>query len=92
MKADAIGPCPKLTGNDIPPYLVLPENKMAILVKETEYGAFKRELDKVSDIKTVYIVTDSDSDYRAMIAGLGIENTYQIYRDYLDNFRININR
>ena len=65
---------------------------MAILVKETEYGAFKRELDKVSDIKTVYIVTDSDSDYRAMIAGLGIENTYQIYRDYLDNFRININR
>ena len=92
MKADAIGPCPKLTGNDIPPYLVLPENKMAILVKETEYGAFKRELDKVSDIRTVYIVTDSDSDYRAMIAGLGIENTYQIYRDYLDNFRININR
>ena len=92
MKADAIGPCPKLTGNDIPPYLVLPENKMAILVKETEYGAFKRELDKESDIRTVYIVTDSDSDYRAMIAGLGIENTYQIYRDYLDNFRININR
>ena len=92
MKADAIGPCPKLTGNDIPPYLVLPENKTAILVKETEYGAFKRELDNVSDIRTVYIVTDSDSDYRAMIAGLGIENTYQIYRDYLDNFRININR
>lgn len=92
MKADAIGPCPNLTGNDIPPYLVLPENKTAILVKETEYGAFKRELDKVSDIRTVYIVTDSDSDYRAMIAGLGIENTYQIYRDYLDNFRININR
>lgn len=92
MKADAIGPCPKLTGNDIPPYLVLPENKIAILVKETEYGAFKRELDKVSDIRTVYIVTDSDSDYRAIIAGLGIENTYQIYRDYLDNFRININR
>ncbi len=92
MKADAIGPCPKLTENDIPPYLVLPENKMAILVKETEYGAFKRELDKESDIRTVYIVTDSDSDYRAMIAGLGIENTYQIYRDYLDNFRININR
>lgn len=92
MKADAIGPCPKLTGNDIPPYLVLPENKMAILVKETEYGAFKRELEKVSDIRTVYIVTDSDSDYRAMITGLGIENTYQIYRDYLDNFRININR
>ena len=36
-----------------------------------------------------YIVTDSEPGYREMISGLHAEDTYQLYRDYLDNFRIN---
>ena len=44
------------------------------------------------EIETVYIVTDSNAGYREMIAGLKAENTYQLYRDYLDNFRINVGR
>ena len=40
-------------------------------------------------ITTVYIVTDSEPGYREMISGLHAEDTYQLYRDYLDNFRIN---
>lgn len=40
-------------------------------------------------ITTVYIVTDSEPGYREMVSGLHAEDTYQLYRDYLDNFRIN---
>ena len=39
-----------------------------------------------------YIVTDSEAGYREMIAGYGDKDTYQLYRDYLDNFRINTGR
>ena len=46
----------------------------------------------VGDIYVVYIITDSDSGYKEMAQGLHIETTYQLYRDYLDNFRINKGR
>lgn len=92
MKAGARGPCPKLSEEHIPPYMVLPGNHMAILARDTSYVDFKAELEKNKEIDTVYLITDSDSDYRAMIRDLGIETSYQIYRDYLDNFRINIKR
>ena len=38
---------------------------------------------------TLFFVTDSDAGYRDMIVGLEDKNTYQLYKDYLDNFRIN---
>ena len=41
------------------------------------------------EIETVFIITDSESGYRDMIAGLDVKDSYQLYRDYLDNFRIN---
>ena len=44
------------------------------------------------EIETIYIVTDSEAGYREMIAGYGDKNTFQLYRDYLDNFRINTGR
>ena len=53
------------------------------------YMEFLDELDQYPEIETVYIVTDSDSGYREMISMLQDKNTYQLYRDYLDNFRIN---
>ena len=37
----------------------------------------------------MFIVTDSDGGYRDMISGLNVKESYQLYRDYLDNFRIN---
>lgn len=92
MKAGAKGPCPGLQDERIPPYMILPVNHMAILTKDTAYADFKADLNNVEGIDTVYLVTDSDSDYRAMIRDLGIETSYQIYRDYLDNFRINVKR
>lgn len=88
MKAGAHGACPAL-GETVPEMLILPENRMAVLVDERAYMAFAEKLDEHPEIETVFLVTDSDSGYRDMISGLNAKESYQLYRDYLDNFRIN---
>lgn len=88
MKAGAHGPCPTI--GEVPhDMLILPENKFAVLVDERQYMEFSAKLDAHPEIETVFIVTDSESGYRDMIAGLIVKECYQLYRDYLDNFRIN---
>lgn len=89
MKAGSIGPCPNINGESIPEMMILPKNKFAVLIDERYYMDFVMKLAEHPEIKTVYIVTDSDAGYRDMIAGLEDKETYQLYRDYLDNFRIN---
>ena len=92
MKAGCYGACPTLTGQQIPEYMVLPKNHMAILIDNCQYAAFANEIENTSEIETVYLVTDSDADYRSMAKGLNVKYKYQLYRDYLDNFRINSRR
>ena len=91
MKAGAIGPCPTI-GEQTPDMLILPENRFAVLVDEKQYMDFASKLDEHPKIETVFIVTDSEPGYRDMIAGLNVKESYQLYRDYLDNFRINAAR
>ena len=91
MKAGAHGACPTI-GEEPLDMLILPENKFAVLVDEKAYMAFAEKLDEHPEIETVFIVTDSESGYRDMIAGLDVKASYQLYRDYLDNFRINAAR
>lgn len=69
--------------------LVLQQNHFAVLTDEAQYEAFAEQVNSEDAITTVYIVTDSEPGYRDLISGLHAENTYQLYRDYLDNFRIN---
>ena len=91
MKAGAIGVCPTVS-EDIPDMLILPENKFAVLIDEMSYMAFEKQIAEHPEIETIYIVTDSEPGYREMIAAFEGKNTYQLYRDYLDNFRINTGR
>jgi adenine-specific DNA-methyltransferase len=72
--------------------LILPENKFAVLVSESSFMAFDEQLDAHPEIDTVFIVTDSEKAYREMVSGLRAKHTYQLYRSYLDNFRINARR
>ena len=88
MKAGAIGECP-VVEEDNPSMLVLPKNKFAVLADERMFMEFIGELEKHPEIETVYVVTDSDRAYRDMISFMEGKTTYQLYRDYLDNFRIN---
>ena len=47
--------------------LILPQNKLAVLVDEIYYSEFDAELSQHPEIQTVFIVTDSETAYRSMI-------------------------
>ncbi len=86
MKAGAIGKCPEsITDN----YAILPDNRMAILTDEAFFVRFKEDISQHPEIKVVYLITDSQNAYLAMTNELKGMKTFQLYRDYLDNFRIN---
>ena len=91
LKAGAIGKRPELC-SEVPDMLILPENKFAVLISESSFMAFDEQLNAHPEIDTVFIVTDSEKAYREMISGLRAKHTYQLYRSYLDNFRINARR
>ena len=91
MKAGAIGKCPTIDAG-VPDMLILPENKMAILNDENQFGAFAEKLAQHPEIEVVYLVTDYESSFVSMTQALEGKTTYQLYRDYLDNFRINAGR
>lgn len=91
MKAGAIGRCPSIDAG-VPDMLILPENKMAILNDENQFGAFAEKLAQHPEIEVVYLVTDYESSFVSMTQALEDKTTYQLYRDYLDNFRINAGR
>ncbi len=89
MKAGAHGVCPTHVEGE---YAIFPENRMAILIDEYGFDELKEEIEQHPEIETVYIIDDSEDNYRALAAQLNVKNTYQLYRDYLDNFKINIER
>lgn len=91
MKAGAVGPCPSVD-ESVPEMLLLPQNRFAVLIEEQQWPLFEKAVKGQKDIDTVFIITDSESGYRDMISHLNVQNTYQLYRDYLDNFRINKGR
>ncbi|MBE5831024.1 MAG: site-specific DNA-methyltransferase [Butyrivibrio sp.] len=91
MKAGAIGKRPNIE-TDEPDMLVLPKNHFAVLVRESAYATFVSEVRKYDSIDTVYFVTNSESAFHDMTADIGIDNTYQLYRDYIDNFVIGSRR
>ncbi len=91
MKAGAIGKCPVIDAS-APDMLILPENKMAILNDENQFGKFIEKLADYPEIEVVYLVTDYESSFVAMTQALDGKKTYQLYKDYLDNFRINAGR
>lgn len=92
MKSGAIGECPIIESSEIDDFYIFPENKMAILKEEDAYMQFKEAMKGHDEIKTLFIITDSDRDYREMSAEFEGKRCYQLYRDYLDNFSINYER
>ena len=93
LKAGANGKRPLFNNNNNnnnnntePTYLILPQNEFAILVDETKYSEFISELDAEKSIETIYFVTNSDTAFREMSGGVKVKKTYQLYRDYIDNF------
>ena len=105
MKAGAVGRCPEIPekpenlekpeipenpATPAPPaMLILPENGFAVLTDESAFGAFVDRVSAEDAVRMVYLVVDSDTVYREMANCFAGRQTCQLYRDYLDNFRIN---
>lgn len=92
MKAGAEGPCPRLESGELPSMLILPENGFAVLIVESVFEKFAETVNAMPEIQTVYLLTDYDAGYRAMAKSLKAPRIFQLYRDYLDTFRINAGR
>lgn len=91
LKAGGIGRCPDVEENDDRDVLVFLENSFAILRKDYAFHDLLAALQS-NDIRTVYIITDSIPKYQKVAAQLpayGVLHSYQLYRDYLNNFRMN---
>ena len=98
MKSGAIGMCPSLAGESVPDMLILPENDFAVLNEAKAFAEFMQQVQENESIRDIYLIVDSASMYREMSKALTTVmpsrhlHTCQLYRDYLDNFRINIPR
>ena len=92
LKAGGISECPQIDEGALPSYIILPKNKFAVLIDESAFYKFGDDLECADNIDTLYIITNSDIGYREMAAKFPGKITYQLYRDYLDNFRINYAR
>ena len=92
LKTGAKGKCPELTGEQMPDMLILPENQFAVLINENTFADFAEKLAEHPEIQTVFLATDYEVNYQSMVRNLNVANAYQLYRDYLDHFRVNRGR
>ena len=92
LKTGAKGKCPELTGEQMPDMLILPENQFAVLINENTFADFAEKLAEHPEIQTVFLATDYEVNYQSMVKNLNVVNAYQLYRDYLDHFRVNRGR
>ena len=92
LKTGAKGKCPELNGEQVPDMLILPENQFAVLINENTFADFAEKLAEHPEIQTVFLATDYEVNYQSMVKNLNVENAYQLYRDYLDHFRVNRGR
>lgn len=89
LKSGAVGKRPELPSDEeLPEMMVLPKNGFAILLEEECFADFARCLAETSGIHIVYFVTDSEDAFREMSANVPAKQTFQLYRDYIDNFVI----
>ena len=92
MKSGAVGRRPEYLGEEEPQMLVLPDNHFAVLVDEACYAAFAKKVLEHDTIKSVYFITNSETAYHEMAQDLGIADSYQLYRNYINNFMIGARR
>ena len=62
------------------------------LINENTFADFAEKLAEHPEIQTVFLATDYEVNYQSMVKNLNVANAYQLYRDYLDHFRVNRGR
>jgi adenine-specific DNA-methyltransferase len=80
-------------GNDRKPYYIPAASPFAVLLKERNFSEFQTAIAKRPDVTHVFLVTDSEEAFREMSELLiGNCKTIMLYKNYLENFRLNIER
>ena len=88
MKAGCLGT--RETSRGSKPWFIPKNSPYAVLTKEQQFPAFRKQLKEREDISHVFFVTDSEENFRTMSNALGLKvETFQLYKSYLENFRIN---
>jgi adenine-specific DNA-methyltransferase len=66
------------------------KSPFAVLLKEKEFRAFRKKLTERKDIEWAFLVTDSEENFALMRRTLGRKyECVQLYKSYLENFRLN---
>ena len=92
MKAGAYGRCPTVNSDTEPSMLILPENRLAILVDDTRFAEFETAVRNETEIDTFFFVTDFEGAYKEMAAAFPGKESHQLYREYIENFVIGARR
>lgn len=75
------------------PFYIPDASPFAVLLKERHFSEFRAALIERPDITHVFLVTDSPEAFREMSADIGGDReTFMLYKNYLDNFRLNTER
>jgi adenine-specific DNA-methyltransferase len=72
------------------PWLIPTDCPFAVLLQETRFKDFYRHIMARSDLTHAFIVTNSRETYYQLRDELGTLTVVQLYKDYLENFRINL--
>jgi len=71
-------------------WYIAKHSPFAVLIQETKFRGFQKELRDRKDVTTIFLVTDSDDNFGSMRRELGRRHRcVQLYKSYLENFRIN---
>lgn len=93
MKAGAHGECPKyLPSDNERGYVVWSQNKMAVLFDEGSFAKFAKEVRDTPQVETIFVVTDYEPSYRAVVEAFPKHQVFSLYSDYLTSFRVNVKR
>jgi adenine-specific DNA-methyltransferase len=92
LMAGGVGQVPK--GQDWKRFLIPEDSRFALLIDEAGFREFREALRGRPDVAWAFIVCDSTEGFQQMCAALPEHipprNRVQLYRDYLNNFSINL--
>jgi len=83
----ARGPVPEVPEGS---FLIAESGGFAVLLDERAYQEFAEKIAERQDIRIAFLVTDSEASFREMLAEMPNHvECRQLYKSYLENFRIN---
>ncbi|HBQ95748.1 MAG TPA: hypothetical protein DD856_12590 [Sulfobacillus sp.] len=89
LMAGGYGNLPQIARTE--PFIVPNDARFALLVREDRFREFRAVVEKRDDLEWAFLVTDNTEAFFQMRSQLErIVNVKQLYKNYLENFEINV--